>query len=767
MRVKRPVLASGAAIVALLVTGCAPAVSSTPNGAKARTIPAGSVLLSGSPGVPVVNATTGTLYVPIQCPTGACASSSNVVDVINAAKCNTEVVSDCRVVAKAAVGESPLAAAIDQSTDTVYVANGTGSVSVVDGARCNATVTSGCGKPVATVNVGGLPVDVVFNPMTRTVYVANPKGSVFVINGATCNAGTTQGCDQPVKSVTDSRGPAAIDIDVAKDTVYAVDNGSGNGDTVSVIDGATCNGTNSSGCGVASRIITVGSGASWDAVDQASHTVYVANFNDGTVSVVDGSRCNAAVTSGCASASPAVPTGAGTADVAVDDSLHTVFAINRNDDTLSAIDTSTCRGAVTSGCPKLAVRARAASNRAPGYNAFPQSVTLLPQSGTAYLVNVGGASLLSVMNVGRCNAVDTSGCRVETPAAPNQEFEASIDSATDTIYASNRNLPEIDVLNGATCDATHLAGCAAVAEIPMTAPMAATGAIDDATHTLYASNSSGTEVSVINTATCNATNTATCARHPSTIIIGGSPGSPVLNTTTHTLYLPFGPNADKIAVVNAAICNAEVSSGCGQTPAVVNVGEGTNALGLSVKTDTIYAPSVGVPFASGNAVSVINGATCDGTNHSGCGHIAATVKVGLGPYGVAVDDATDTVYVANNYDGDAPGTVSIINGATCNGSDTAGCNGDIPMVGVGRSPLLIAIDTVANIVYVSDFASAGVSVLDGSTCNAKVTTGCSKAGSEQSVGSQPFGLAVNQNSNTVYAMTFLVSGSLSIFGGRS
>jgi hypothetical protein len=44
------------------------------------------------------------------------------------------------------------------------------------------------------------------------------------------------------------------------------------------------------------------------------------------------------------------PAGDGTAFVAVDNALHTVFALNQGDDTLSAISTRTCNGTVTSGC---------------------------------------------------------------------------------------------------------------------------------------------------------------------------------------------------------------------------------------------------------------------------------------------------------------------------------------------------------------------------------------------------------------------------------
>jgi DNA-binding beta-propeller fold protein YncE len=110
--------------------------------------------------------------------------------------------------------------------------------------------------PVATIKVGGFLVAAAFNPATGTLYVADPTGDVFVIDAAGCNAVTTRGCTQPAKKVKVSQGPQALDVDVATDTVYAANAGSGNGDTVSVIDGATCNGKNGSGCGQAPRTIT-------------------------------------------------------------------------------------------------------------------------------------------------------------------------------------------------------------------------------------------------------------------------------------------------------------------------------------------------------------------------------------------------------------------------------------------------------------------------------------------------------------------------------
>jgi DNA-binding beta-propeller fold protein YncE len=801
------------ALGALLASGCAlfPAGSQTSGTPVAATIPFASVHLDGSPGVPAVNSQTDTLYVPIECPTAACATGSNLVDVINTRRCNAVIASGCRVVAREVVGVGPQAVAVDEATDTVYVPDAGGETSVFNGARCNAKVTSGCGMSEATVNVGG--VAAVVNPATRTLYVADPGGGIHVIDAATCNAMTPALCRDWVSTVTDDDGPLAVDVDIATDTVYAVNDGWGKPSTVSVIDGSTCNGRNGSGCGLAPRTVTVGNGASWDAVDQASDTVYVANQNDGTVSVINGSQCDSSVTtdctstplpgpsrprvsvvdtagpgrspearavlddarttpnkclpsrtSGCVTRAVAVPSGAGAAGVAVDDSLHTVFAVNQDDDTLSALNTSFCDGATISACRDHTVRESAGLDQEAGFNGFPNSITLVPQTDTAYLVSTRGSDVLAVVNVAHCHATDRSTCRLDAPSLSDPGFEATVDAATDTIYASNNSLPDIDVFNGATCDATRRSGCASLAEIPMPDSAAAMGAIDDTTDTLYASDSYGTEVAVINIATCNATDISGCADRPRTIDVGAEPGSPVLNPATDTLYLPFGTSADRIAVINAATCNAEVGTGCGQRPADIDVGEGTFALGVSATTDTIYAPSGGITGPSADTVAIISGVACNGTDHSGCGHVAATVQVGPDPYGVAVSDATDTVYVANDADGEVPGTLSMINESTCNGSSTAGCGGTMTTIGIGRGPHLVVVDGSADFVYVSDHASAEVSELNGATCNAENTSGCNAA-IEQPVGSQPFGMAVNPDTNTVYAMTFLGVASISVFAG--
>jgi DNA-binding beta-propeller fold protein YncE len=587
-------LALGTRLLAVLITGAFTLLGVAPVATAAAPLGGAGggayVDLSGSPGVPAIDSQTGTIYVPVQCPKSYCPTSAagRVVEIVSAARCNTTDHSGCRVLATAPA-EQPLAAAVDEVTDTVYLANAGGTVTVLDGSTCNATVTSGCSKDLSTIKVGGFLVDDVIDPLTNTLYLASPNRGVLMVDLAHCNSEVTSGCGEGALVVKDAGGPASLDVDIATDTVYAandgVGNNGGNGNTVSVVDGATCNAADQAGCGQRPKTVTVGSGANWDVVDQASGTVYVANFNDNTVSVLDGARCNATVSSGCAATPPAVPTGENPADVVVDPKLHTLFTLNQSDDTLSELSTSACAGPAAAAGSKAMPSANATPDGPAGYNGEPNTVLLTPQNNTAYIVNVGAGAVMSVVSMARCNALDTSGCRVEQASTPNAEYWETLDPSTGTLYASNANDPVIDVINASACDLRHLAACTPVARITVKDPADAMEAIDNSTHTLYASDPTNGTVSVIDTATCNAGVTSGCKKPYSVITIGPSAGSPVVDSGTATLYVPYGKLLNKVAVVDIATCNAEEPSGCSLRRGTV--GEGTHELAIDYATGTL------------------------------------------------------------------------------------------------------------------------------------------------------------------------------------
>ncbi|MHB1510918.1 MAG: fibronectin type III domain-containing protein [Acidimicrobiales bacterium] len=211
---------------------------------------------------------------------------------------------------------------------------------------------------VPTAPVGSFPDGVAVDATTNTIYVANfGLNSVSVIDGATCDAATQSGCT-PVASAPVGTTPDGVAVDAATNTIYVANNGS---NTVSVIDGATCDAATQSGCTpVASP--TVGTNPAGVAVDAATSTIYVANRGSGTVSVIDGATCDASSQSGCSSTPPTVTVGASPIylDIfpATATTPDTVYVANNGSNTVSIFGQPDAPGtptAATSGAGSVTV----------------------------------------------------------------------------------------------------------------------------------------------------------------------------------------------------------------------------------------------------------------------------------------------------------------------------------------------------------------------------------------------------------------------------
>jgi DNA-binding beta-propeller fold protein YncE len=119
---------------------------------------------------------------------------------------------------------------------------------------------------------------------------------------------------------------------------------------------------------------------------------------------------------------------------------------------------------------------------------------------------------------------------------------------------------------------------------------------------------------------------------------------------------------------------------------------------------------------------------------------------------LAVDPTTDTVYVANHAQGDYQGTVSVINGATCNGSYTSGCGQTPPTVAAGYGVIGVALDAATDTIYVTNLQDTSVSVINGVTCNAGDHSGCGQRPPKIAVGRAPWNVAVDQGDGTAYVV---------------
>jgi YVTN family beta-propeller protein len=164
----------------------------------------------------------------------------------------------------------------------------------------------------------------------------------------------------------------------------------------------------------------------------------------------------------------------------------------------------------------------------------------------------------------------------------------------------------------------------------------------------------------------------------------------------------------------------------------ISVGDAPYGVAVNDGDDSVY-----VVNSISDTVSVINGRT---------GTVDSTISVGDNPQDAAVNEGDDTVYVTNaNSD-----TVSVINGRT----GTVGST-----ISVGDYPRGVAVNQSDDTVYVANTADGSNTV---SVINGRSGTGAGTI----TVGSRPFGVAVNQNDDTVY-VTNRVNNTVSVINGRT
>lgn len=560
------------------------------------------------------------------------------------------------------VGAFPSGIAVNAATRTVYVVNqGDDTVSVIDARRCNAGNPAGCSRPLATITLGtagppnGGPISAILSPDGRTLYVTSVNGSnaVGVINAANCNASDTVGCAKgPLATVATGNGPLGL------------------------------------------------------AEDPVSRTLYVANIGDNTVSVIDGTHCNAQHTAGCSAIAPTVGVGNAPVAVADDPTVHSVYVANAADNTVSVIDTSACNATNNSGCSAVpAVQA---------VGGAPDALAVSSDGNTVYVANSGngpngiegGGSTVSVIGATACNGGHPQGCSL-VPAPV-----AGVGSGTDD------------------------------------QPQAL--AVDAGTHNLYAANSQDDSVSVIDTRTCSARALSGCPHPARDVQSGGGPSALAALPSEHTVYVVDG-NDGAVAVIADGACTSKRLAGC--RPAAVPAAlMGSYNVLISGSADdsadhTVYEADYGPGFSGPGVLDLINTRTCNAKTSAGCTTPPPSFTPNSNPNVAAIDPASDTLYVSEG--GPGPNQLEVIAAGRCNATYTTGCgSSSIVPLGTDDAEGVVTIDDATHTAYVSGFSA--IAVIDTSHCNATDMTGCSSQPvGKISIGQPTFSSAIAPD--TLYA----------------
>ncbi|MBP1991671.1 S-layer homology domain-containing protein [Paenibacillus eucommiae] len=144
-------------------------------------------------------------------------------------------------------------------------------------------------------------------------------------------------------------------------------------------------------------------------------------------------------------------------------------------------------------------------------------------------------------------------------------------------------------------------------------------------------------------------------------------------------------------------------------------GRGPHAVAVNPATNRIY-----VANADSDSVTVLE------DTYGGGVVTVATVEVGTTPYALAVNPVTNKIYVAN-VDSD---TVTVIDGVTNSAAE----------VEVGVQPFTVKVNPVTNQIYIANIGDDTLTVMDGATNQTSTVA----------TGASPFAVAVNETANKVY-----------------
>ena len=342
----------------------------------------------------------------------------------------------------------PTGLAVDSQTQTIYVSSGSDNgLTMINARTCNVSVRSGCGATTSVATHGQDPIGIAVDERTQTVYVANGNsGTVDVIDAATCNALDHAGCSARPVLVHVGQDPEFLAVDQATNTIYVANTTSG---TVSVIDGSRCDAADSSGCAAVPATVRAGAGAFPIAVDQATDTVYVGVVTG--VAVIDGRSCNASDTSGCTRTPAMIPMRSYPSGIAVDDANHTVY-ISSEGGFVAVVDSAACDSVDTSGCASAPAKARTGTDS--------RGDVVSAGTGTLYVTNAGSDSV-SVIGTATCGAADSGGCKGAQPSFPvgSSPRRVLIDPAVRTVYVVNVFAGTLSMIDLRTCRAGSMAGC--------------------------------------------------------------------------------------------------------------------------------------------------------------------------------------------------------------------------------------------------------------------------------------------------------------------
>jgi YVTN family beta-propeller protein len=654
-----------------------------------------------------VNPVTNMLYITD--------STDDVVTVLNGATNATTTV-------PIPMGSDPSDVAVDTITNKIYVANNGGDyVTVIDGAT----------NDTSTVSVGTQPVALAVNDVTNQVFVVDQgssvtDGYVTVLNGAVGSTPATVAATLQVGPY-----PGGVAVNPVTNTAYVANGSFGTGSTVSVINGAT---------DTVSATLTTGTEPGSLAVNPVTNQIYVVNTDD-VDSLTGSPSASVVVINGATNSVTTLLTGSPYEFVRVNPLTNQVYVgvsggnlvvINGNASPQSVVAT------LFVGGDNIAVNP--VTNQ---IYAFGDGTNSAPNGSPPAF---SGASIA---------VIDGSTDGTTTVPVGTEPNFVGVNSATDDIYVANEGDGTVSVINGQN---NTIIG----SPVSLGGVIPFSVVVNPVTNKIYVDTTVPNSVTEIDASNNNSTTSFLPV--PPAYYSYFSPSSMALNAVTNKLYVIENQSicgVNPCPNVNGILGVTDTTTDIAETSAVI-LDFNPSAMVLDQATNQIYVVNTcgtdsTCASTSDGTVTVIDGATNNTTR----------LTVGLKPDGIALDPVTNKIYVTNNC-GNGPtcvatslGSVTVIDGAT----STTPATVEPAAITVEGSPGKIAVDPATDTIYVinvcgtdSTCTSAGsVSVINGAT-DAVVAT--------VPVGTDPDVVAVNAATNKIY-VTNEDSNNVTIIDGIS
>lgn len=264
------------------------------------------------------------------------------------------------------------------------------------------------------------------------------------------------------------------------------------------------------------------------AVDTVTHTVYVANKENDTVSVINQGRLTATISVG------RLPSG-----LAVDPVTHTVYVANSWGNSVSVIKDSTVTDTISVGGRPSAVAVDPVTHTVYVTNSFSNTLSVIDGLQVTATIDVGrgpeGVAVDPVTHTvyvtsnfdGTLYVIDDNIVRRTIPLGIGT-IGVAVDPGTHTVYVVNRSTLQLIQVNETTVTTTTPFGN----KVPCGV------AVDPATHTVYVAHLYSDMISVLNGGTVTAT-----------VPTGSAPDGVAVDPELKTVYVANG-GSDTVSVIS-------------------------------------------------------------------------------------------------------------------------------------------------------------------------------------------------------------------------